>query len=341
MYQRKIYLNCNAGYTIMRKLDLGKEFGLTLNKRAPKEWSQDFVEEIKVKNGVVIREDQKGQTHYVKILELSAVNFMIMSPDEQDELIGAYFERLRTMPSKFHIKIITSQTNIEEYITAARAALKEEKNERCREMIANYITYLVREASPQTFRKHYYYIFEYEPQFFKQALTEEDDIIDAVNMKAREVISHFKALGNDLVIKQDEDEDVALSNIIYNHYNKFICRTESFKDRTTRIVSDIRKINNLSENDPLPDVDFRTLFAPKNLDFNESPDYMLLGGLYRSHFFIPGSGIPNTVYTTGGWLSALSNFGEDFDLDIYFQKGDTAQKLSDLRSKLPASTYDG
>lgn len=88
MYQRKIYLNCNAGYTIMRKLDLGKEFGLTLNKRAPKEWSQDFVEEIKVKNGVVIREDQKGQTHYVKILELSAVNFMIMSPDEQDELIG-------------------------------------------------------------------------------------------------------------------------------------------------------------------------------------------------------------------------------------------------------------
>ena len=324
----------------IKKIDLGKEFGLTLSSRSPKEWSQDFVEEIKVKNGVVIREDQRGQLHYVKILELSAVNFMIMSPEEQDELIGTYFERLRTLPSKFHIKIITSQTNIEEYIAAARAALKEEKNERCREMIANYITYLVREASPQTFRKHYYYIFEYEPEAFKTPYTNEDEIIDAVNLKAREVISHFRALGNDLVIRQDENEDVALANLIYNHYNKFICRTETFRDRSRRIVSDIRKINKLSEDDPLPDADFRTLFAPKNLDFNESPDYMLLGGLYRSHFFIPGSGLPNVVYTTGGWLSALSDFGEDFDLDLYFQKGDTAQKLRDIRGKLPASSYD-
>ena len=320
--------------------DIGKLLGLTITPRKPKEWSQDFVEEVKVKDGVIFREDQRGQMHYIKILEFSAVNFMIMSPDEQDLLVLRYMESLRVLPSKFHIKIVTTQTNIDEYIVAARKALEQEKNEKCREMIGNYINHLVREASPQTFRKHYYYIFEYEPPLYGDPASTEIEIIESLNKKAMEVINSFRALGNEVVVAQGEDIDVHLANLIYNHYNKLICKNESFKTRSHRIVADIRKINGLSDSDPLPDVDFKTLFAPKNIDFNESPDYMLMGGLYKSHFFIPGAGIPNTVYTSGGWLTALSNFGENFDLDLYFQKGDRSEKLGKLRGKLQSKSYE-
>ena len=324
----------------IKGFDLGKEWGLTFTSLQPKEWSQDFVEEVKVKDGVVIREDQRGQLHYVKILEFSAVNFMIMSPDEQDFLIARYMESLRILPRKFHIKIVTTQTNIDEYIAAARAALDEEKNEKCRELIGNYINYLVRKASPQTFRKHYYYIFEYEPPLYGDPATSEAEIIEDLNKKTAEVIRSFKALGNEVIVTQGEDPDVSLAVLLYNYYNKFICRNETFRDRSRRIVSDIRKINGLSDSDPLPDVDFKTLFAPKSIDFNESPDYMVMGGMYKTHFFIPGAGIPSNVYTSGGWLTALSNFGEDFDLDLYFQKGDAAKKLTKLRGKLQSKTYE-
>lgn len=317
-----------------------KEIGLTLNSRKTKEWSQDYVEESKIKDGVVVREDQHGKTHYVKILEFSAVNFIIMSPDEQDLLVERYMNSLRTLPGKFHIKVITTQTNIDEYISAARKALQDESNESCREMIGNYINHLVREASPQTFRKHYYYIFEYETALYEEPATTETAIIEALNRKTRDVINSFKALGNEVVVTPGVDPDVSLANLIYNSYNKFICHTETFKERTRRITDDIRKVNRLSDSDPLPDVDFKTLFAPKNIDFNESPDYMLIGGMYRTHFFVPGPSVPNTVLTSGGWLTDLSNFGEDFELDLFFQKGDSSQKLKSLRGKLQNKAYE-
>ena len=324
----------------IRDFDIGKQLGITFTSRKQKVWSQDYVDEVKIKDGVVIREDHKGQLHYVKILEFNAVNFMIMSPEEQDILVGSYMESLRVHPSKFHIKIITSQTNIDEYISAARKALEEEKNEKCREMIGNYINYLVGEASPQTFRKHYYYIFEYEPPMFGDPPSSEAEIIDELNKKAREIISSFRALGNERVVTQGVDEDVVLANLIYNYYNRFVSRSEPFRSRSRRIVNDIRKINGLSDTDPLPDADFKTLLAPKSIDFNESPDYMIQDGIYRSHFFVPGSAIPNTVFTGGGWLTELANLGEDFDLDLFFQKGDTTKKLNSLRGKLQSTAYE-
>lgn len=320
--------------------DIGKEFGITLNRRRQKEWTQDYVEEIKLKKGVIIKEDQRGLKHYVKVLEFKAVNFVVMSPEEQDLLVARYMSSLRVLPSKFHIKILTTQTNIDEYIAAARKALEEETNERCRGMIGNYINYLVREASPQTFRKHYFYIFEYEPPLYGDPARTEEEVIESLNKKSAEVVESFRSLGNDLVVSPVEDPDVVNANLIYEHYNRIFCKKETFKDRSHRIVDDIRKINGLSEDDPLPDVDFKTLFAPKNIDFNESPDYILINGIYKSHFFIPGSSIPSNVYTSGGWLTAIANLGEDFDLDLYFQKGDSARKLSKLRGKLQSSTYE-
>lgn len=324
----------------MKDFDIGKALGLTFNKRAPKEWAQDYVEETKVTNGVVVREDSKGQLHYIKILEFNAVNFIIMSPDEQDALVGKYMSYLRVLPDKFHIKIVTTQTNIDEYIAAARNALQEEINENCRHLIGNYINYLILEASPQTSRKHYYYIFEYEPPSWGEAAKTEEDIINALNKKTQEVIDCFASLGNEVLVSQGEDPDVTLANLIYNHYNRYLCEYETFKDRAHRIAGDTRKINRLTDADPMPDADFKTLFAPKNIDFNESPDYVLINGIYKSHFFIPGSSIPKMVYTNGGWLSNIADFGEDFDLDIYFAKQDKAQKLSKLRGKLSSSSYE-
>lgn len=317
-----------------------KESGLSLTHHTIKEWTQDYVEEIKIKDGVIIKEDQKGQLHYVKVLEFNAINFMIMSTDEQDTLVAKYMESLRTLPRKFHIKIVTTRTNIDDYIKYTRKALETETNDKCREMIGNYINHLAREASQQTLRKHYYYIFEYEPPLYGAPATSEAEKISDLNQKAAEVINSFAAIGNEVVVTPGEDIDVALANLVYNHYNKVLCGAESFRDRSRRIVSDIRKINGYSENDPLPDADFRTLFAPKSIDFNESPNYMLLNGIYQSHFFIPGAGIPNHVNTCGDWLTRLSNFGENFELDLYFQKGDVAKKLSKLRNKLSSKTYE-
>lgn len=322
------------------KIDIGREFGLTFIDRRPREWSQDFVQETKINDGVVVSEDSRGIKHYIKVLEFTAVNFAIMSPDEQDILVMRYMRSLRSFPNKFHIKIVTTQTNIDEYISAARTALQSETNESCRKMIGNYINFLAEEAAEQTFSKHYYFIFEYEPPAYGKPLTEEGDIISALNEKARDIIKSFNALGNELIIKQGEDIDVSLATLIYDHYNRGICRREPFKVRTNRVVNDIKRIKGVEREEDLPDVDFKTLLAPKSIDFNDSPEYVVIDGIYKSHFFIPGNSIPSYVYTNGGWLADIANFGEGFDLDLFFSKEDAAKKLNSLRPKLRSSSYD-
>lgn len=324
----------------MRQIDIGRDLGLTLSRRKPKEWTQDYVPVTKIKDGVVVTKDAKGKNHYIKILEINAVNFSIMSPEEQDRLILSYIKMLRTGPRSFQIKIVTSQPEIEEYISAAKEALAEEENINCRTMIDNYIQYLSREARLQTYKKHYYYIFEYEPPMYGEPASSESEAIATVNRTAQEVEAGFKALGNKVAASKFKDEDRAIANILYNYYNRSICNEEPFSSRVKRITDDIKRINGLQEGDPLPDVDFKAMLAPKGIDFLESPSYMVIDGMYRSHFFIPGDSIPTFVYTDGGWLTEICNLGEGFDVDIFFTKENSIEKLSALRNNLKYSKYN-
>ena len=320
----------------MKQIDLGRMFGLTFTGKKVKEWTQDYVPVTAIRDGVVITEDAHGRNHYVKILEINAVNFSTMDPVEQDRIILNYMRSLRSGPSTFQIKIITKQTNIEEYVAAAKQALAEETNVSCKALISNYIEYLTREAGRSTYKRHYYFIFRYEPPLYGNPPTTEEGVIAELNVRAQEVIAEFRSLGNKVFVA--ENENYTLCTLLYDYYNRAICRAEPFDSRLDRIESDIRRINKFTENDILPDIDFKTILAPKGIDFNESPSYMIIGGQYRAHYFIPGDRIPMNISTTGGWLTELASFGEDFDVDIFFNKESSEQKLNAIRNNLKWSS---
>lgn len=320
----------------MNNIDIGRSLGLTIKHNKIKEWTQDFVPVTAIRDGVVIIEDDRGRERFIKILEVNAVNFAIMSPIEQDRLIMNYMRSLRSGPSNFQIKIVTKPTDIEEYVSAAKKALAEETDVNCKALISNYINYLVGEAGMQTYKRHYYFIFEYEPPLYGNAPTTTEGVITALNEKAQEIIGEFRSIGNKIYVSDNEDYDLCV--LLYDYYNRAICRMENFQSRVDRISRDIKKINRMQENDRMPDVDFKTLLAPKGIDFNESPNYMIIGGEYRAHYFIPGDRIPTYISTVGGWLNELSNFGEGFDVDIFFSKESSEQKLNSIRTNLKFSS---
>ena len=325
----------------MQKFDLGRDLGITIARRKPREWTQDFVPVKRVQNGVVVIEDDRGKTRFIKILEINAVNFAIMAPEEQDRLIMTYMRQLRTGPDSFQIKIVTKRSNIEEYIAAAKKALSEEQDINCKTMIVNYINYLSREASAQTFKKHYYYIFEYEPPAYGKGASSESEAIAALNRKADEIISNFKSLGNKVKITRPEEQDWELCNILYDYYNRKICSYENFESRLDRIEHDVKAINGIPQDEEAPDdSDFKSILAPKSIDFNESPNYMVIDGQYRCHYFAPGRNIPSYINTAGGWLTELTSFGEGFDVDLFFKKVDSAQKLNSIRNSLKFKRND-
>lgn len=319
------------------EFDIAKSLGLSFNTSRIPEWTQDFVQEKRIKNGVIITEDGRGYNRrFTKVLEVVAVNFSIMSDEEQDLTIRKYAGLIKSLGTDIHIKVVTTFSNIEEYVALARAAYNEEENDSCKALIAQYIQYLQNEGGLDTYRKHYYFIFRLEGEETRGIQTEEEGV-NVLNRKAEEVASFFRSLGNE-VITFTSNDDGKLSELLYDYYNRITEGRESYNQRVVRIRDDRQKVCELLPDADIP-FDIRNLLAPKSIDFNESPSYVVINGMYRSHFFVRGSTIPNYMLTQGGWLSGIINFGYGYDVDIYFIRDDEEQKLHSIKNTLKWQKY--
>ena len=323
------------------QIDLAKDFGLALNTSKMPEWTQDCVAERDIDNGVIIAEDRSGKTRYIKIIEIIPINFMIMTEEEQNGVIRKYFNLIKTGPENFHIKIITDVANLDDYVTMARKAYEKEKNERCKEMITDYISFLLEEGGLDSYKKHYYFIFELEEDDLK-GITSQEEAVQLLKVRTQELRNAFRQTGNNAILLDPDPktEKKLLGSLLYNYYNRRSKESESFEARVKRMQSDMLKVQKL-----LPEMaeeinfDMKNVIAPRSIDFCESPSYVVIDGMYKSHFFVDGKSIPNYMNTTDGWLTAINNFGYGYDIDIYFQKADTQQKLNSIKTNLKVSSF--
>lgn len=320
------------------KIDLARDLGLVFNYSKEPEWTQDCVAETTIKDGIVVSEDRSGKMHYVKIMEILAVNFNILTLKEQDLLVKRYANLIKTGPENFHIKVITEKANLEEYVGLARAAYEKEENEECKSLIANYINFLMNEGGLESFKTRYFFIFELSQEDLGSAKTE-SEIFELLKRKSEDVRSSFKSVGNDVIVLDPGEETKYVGEILYKYYNRRTKEYEPYKNRAERIKKDRNKVNELLPNSNI-EMDFKSIIAPKSIDFCESPSYMVIDGMYRSHYFVRGATMPGYMSTTGGWLSSLNSFGYGYDIDIFFTKADAAQKLAAIKTGLKISKYN-
>ena len=323
------------------QIDLAKDFGLALNTSKIPDWTQDCVAEKEIDEGIIIAEDRAGRTHYIKIIEIIPVNFMIMTEGEQNAVIRKYTNLLKTGPENFHIKIVTDVANLDDYVTMARKSYEKEKNERCKEMINDYISFLLEEGGLDSYKKHYYFIFELGEDDMR-SVTNQEEAVRLMKQRTNELRIAFRQTGNNAILLDPDPktEKKLLGNLLYNYYNRRSKEYESFKARVERMQSDKLKVQKL-----LPEMadeiefDMKNIIAPRSIDFCESPSYVVIDGMYKSHFFVDGKTIPNYMNTTDGWLAAINNFGYGYDIDIYFQKADAQQKLNSIKTSLKVSSF--
>lgn len=323
------------------QIDLAKDFGLAVNTTKIPEWTQDCVAEKEIDEGIIIAEDRNGRTHYIKIIEIVPVNFMIMTESEQFNVIRKYTNLLKTGPENFHIKVVTDVANLDDYVTMAREAYRKEKNEKCREMITDYISFLLEEGGLDSYIKHYYFIFELGEDDMRSVTSQEEGVA-LMKQRTKELRSQFRQTGNNAILLDPDPktEKKMLGKLLYEYYNRRSKDFEPFESRVKRMQEDKLKVQKL-----LPEMadeiefDMKNIIAPRSIDFCESPSYVVIDGMYKSHFFVDGKTIPNYMNTTDGWLTAINNFGYGYDIDIYFQKADTQQKLNSIKTNLKISSF--
>ena len=323
-------------------IDIAKEFGLSTGRNISREYTQDYVPVEYIKDGVLILNANSGgkRKRYVKVIKVIPINFALKTPDEQDMTIVDFAKWLKSSaPSSLQIKVTTEKTDIEAYLAQTKTAIENEQSPKCRNTMKNYVAYLEKEGRFETFERNYFMIFEYEPSRFGQVAKTEEDVIISLNNRAEQIKTELHGLGNDVITYTTQEENIDLAELIYNHYNRRTHLSEPFGSRIQRIEQDSLKVNGLTQEDDLVVQDIRSILAPKSIDTELSPDYMVVDGMYRGFFYIKANSYPSTMQTLGGWLHGVINFGYGYDADIFFIKGDASKKLMSIRNHSKWATY--
>ena len=163
LFARKIKRRIDAG------IDPGKrQKGMLVRGRGKGRWGKfirtsnevaDYIPIKKIKNGIIYTTDGR----YVKMIEVTPINFLLRTPKEQRSIIWSFVSFLKISPVKMQLKCLSKKADIEKHLSAAKADLDRETNEECRILQEDYMKLLYDIGSKEAVSRRFFIIFEYEP----------------------------------------------------------------------------------------------------------------------------------------------------------------------------------
>ncbi len=281
----------------------GKIFTKSLNNIS------SYIPISKIENGIIYTTDKR----YIKVLEISPINFLLRSNKEQKRIVYQFVSFLKVAPVKFQIKVLSKKADIGEHLEKLQKDIDNETDEKCRALQEDYKKLIKSLGQKEAIVRQFFIIFEYDR--FSNSYgnkSEEQDIIAELESVSNNIRSYLKSCGNDII--SHSDENYFLMDLFYNILNREKASTFNLKSNIDDIVSKYMKNGWISE---LEHINQNEFIVPKNLDLSHS-DFVKIDGLYHSYMIIPSEGYKEQV--VAGWTSLLVNAGEGIDIDFYFQK---------------------
>lgn len=90
--------------------------------------TQSFSPIQDVSEGIIITKDRR----FIKILEISPINFLLRSEDEKRDIIANFDATLRIMPVTIQFKVISRKTDVTRLIKGIEKDIETEQNKNCR-----------------------------------------------------------------------------------------------------------------------------------------------------------------------------------------------------------------
>lgn len=265
----------------------------------------DYLPIEKVEHGIIYTKDRR----YVKLVEVTPINFLLRSAREQKGIIYSFISFLKIAPVKVQFKVLTRRADINRHLEAVRKEMALETDERCRILQEDYLKLVQQLSSREAITRRFFLIFEYEPQPGAKR-DQEADAIASLRTAAHNAANYLRQCGNDVILQEDEDE--ATCEILYN----ILCRNESVTHPFTEKVQDVLAEYIAAERS-LESVPSNEFYAPGTIDFTHSR-YICIDGLYYAYMLVPSDGYK--VQVPAGWLSLLVNAGDGIDLDVFMAR---------------------
>ena len=262
--------------------------------------TQSLVDVDEIKDGIVLTNDGR----YIKIMEISPINFHMRSIRERNLIIQSFMGWLKIAPVKIQFKVLSFPANINNHVLGLKEDIEKEKNEKCKELQNDYLSLICSVGLREGVTRRFFIIFEHEPRGLGNNNFE--SAVEGLNSAAQTVRNFLKQCGNRVI--EHEDEDYFLYELFYSIYNR--SQSQSMRDR---LNSAIREYD---EEGIEGEVDIKDIISP--LYIYCEPDIIQVNDTYFSFLYVPSEDYKTSV--TAGWLSAVINAGEGIDVDLFFQK---------------------
>ena len=264
---------------------------------------------LDVRDDIVVMKDGAC----VKLMEFSPINFELRAPHEQDAIIAQFGSVIRTWPKDVHIKVITSPSNVSDFIHDIAQCMLLEDSEECRKLQQDQIEMLERISQTQGVTRRFLVSFPFEDTGGLRKTPSFEEIKLELDRQARSIQLSMESCGNALI--SIDEKDYTLS-VLYNA----ICKSQS-----DAIPWEIRKeaidLNYQEQFGPetnLTRIPVADYLAPDQIELAPSPNYIIIDGKYTSFCYLPSHAYPVQVY--GGWLQILFSYMDDVNIDFWIHK---------------------
>ena len=120
--------------------------------------TQKWLPVADIQKGVVLTKDSR----FVKFVEVLPVNFYLLSPLEQQNMIHYFRSYLKVAPDTLQILVLTQKADIDSYIRRMKTFYENEPVEGCRELIAYNIREVTYLASSEAVTRRFFLVFQYD-----------------------------------------------------------------------------------------------------------------------------------------------------------------------------------
>ena len=273
----------------------------------------------KIQHGVLYTHDHR----YVKVLEVTPINFLLRSAREQRNILYSYVHYLKISPVKVQMKVLTKKADVNRHLESVRREFQAETDEKCRELQKDYEDLIRQIGSKEAITRRFFLIFEYESFGRHES---EEEALSALMTAEQTERTYLLQCGNK--IAEPESEDEAAVEILYELLNRKTSAEKPLSVHSSEVIA--RHLFKEGEDAAgrIPAADF---FAPSSLDFRHA-HYVMIDGTYYAYLLIPSSGYKPRV--AAGWLSILVNAGEGVDVDMFLFRQPKEQVIRKLGQQL-------
>ena len=171
---------------------------------------------LDVRDDVVVMKDGTC----VKLMEFSPINFELRTSHEQDVIISQFASVIRTWPKDVHIKVITSPSNVSDFIRDISQCMLVEDSEECRKLQQDQIEMLERIGQAQGVTRRFLVSFPFEDAGGLRKSPSFEEIKLELDKQAKSIQFSMESCGNALI--SVDEKDYTLS-VLYNS----ICKSQS------------------------------------------------------------------------------------------------------------------